>query len=130
MTKKSGNNQTQATTTSFPVVDYLVSLLESLNYPVFLQGTFNGDAYPDSFITYIINSSSDRAHFDDDATSWTWDATVIFYTKNPTLLFSVPETIRTTLKNAGFIPSGKGYNIFSDDPNFTGWTNDYLYLDK
>lgn len=130
MTKKSGNNQTQATTTSFPVVDSLVSLLESLNYPVFLQGTFSGDAYPDSFITYMINSSSDRAHFDDDVTSWTWDATVIFYTKNPTLLFSVPETIRTTLKNAGFIPSGKGYNIFSDDPNFTGWTNDYLYLDK
>ena len=112
------------------VVTLLVSTLESLNYPVFLQGTFDGDDYPESFITYIINSSDDREHYDDDATSWSWDATVIFYSKDPSKLFSVPETIRETLKTAGFIPTGKGYNIFSDDPDFAGWTNQYLYLEK
>ena len=117
-------------TTAFSVVDSLVSNLQSLNYPVFLQGTFSGAEYPDSFITYMVNSSNDRAHFDDETTSWAWDITVIFYSKIPELLFTVPETIRQTLKTAGFIPTGKGYNIFSDDPNFTGWTNDYLFIDK
>lgn len=117
-------------TTAFSVVDSLVSNLQSLNYPVFLQGTFSGAEYPDSFITYIVNSSNDRAHFDDKTTSWAWNITVIFYSKIPELLFTVPETIRQTLKTAGFIPTGKGYNIFSDDPNFTGWTNDYLFIDK
>lgn len=112
------------------VVTLLCDTLKTLDYPVFLQGTYSGATYPDSFITYIINSADDREHYDDDATSWTWNATVIFYTKNPTLLFSVPEQIRAALKTAGFIPTGKGYNIFSDDPNFTGWTNEYLYLDK
>ena len=112
------------------VVTLLCDTLKTLNYPLFLQGTFSGATYPDSFITYIINSADDREHYDDNATSWTWNATVIFYTKNPTLLFSVPEQIRTALKTAGFIPTGKGYNIFSDDPNFTGWTNEYLFLDK
>jgi hypothetical protein len=112
------------------VVNLLCNTIATLNFPYFLQGTFSGAEYPDSFITYIINSSDDRAHYDDNATSWTWNATVIFYTRDPELLATVPALIRSTLKNAGFIPTGKGYNIFSDDPNFTGWTNEYLFLDK
>ena len=112
------------------VVTLLCSTIESLKYPYYLQGTFSGENYPDSFITYIINSSDDRAHYDDKTSSWTWNATVIFYTKDPALLATVPELIRTTLQSVGFIPTGKGYNIFSDDPNFTGWTNEFLFLDK
>lgn len=131
MTKKSGNNATPETTgTDFAIVDLLVSTLESLNYPVFLQGTFTGDSYPETYITYFVESYDDRAHYDDNATSWDFSTTVIVYSKDPAKLFSVPATVRTTLKNAGFIPVGKGYNIFSDDPNYTGWTNQYLYLDK
>lgn len=131
MTKKNANNATpEPTTTDFSVVDLLVSTLESLNYPVFLQGTFCGENYPSTFITYFVDSYEDLTHYDDDAKSWTFAATVIVYSNDPANLFSVPATVRTTLKNAGFIPAGKGYNIFSDDPNFTGWTNQYLFLDK
>ena len=112
------------------IVSILCNLLESLNYPVFLQGTYSGDEYPDDFITYITNDSGDRAHYDDITTSWTWQFTVIFYSRNPEHLDTVPDTIRQTLKAAGFIPQGKGFNVYSDDPNVTGWSNDYLYLDK
>lgn len=130
MTKKGAKNATSNASTGFPVVDLLVSTLESLNFPVFLQGTFSGAEYPESFITYFVESYDDRAHYDDAPDSWTFSTTVIFYSRDPAKLFSIPATIRTTLKNAGFIPTGKGYNIFSDDPNYTGWTNQYLFLDK
>lgn len=112
------------------VLTLLCGELDKLSYPYFLQGTFSGETYPDSFITYIVNSADDREHYDDDATSWTWNVTVIFYSNDPALLTTAPVEIRNALKTAGFIPTGKGYNIFSDDPNFYGWTQEFLYLDK
>ena len=112
------------------VVDLLISTLESLNYPVYLQGTFSGAEYPNSFITFFVNETPDRQHYDDTATSWTWNISVIFFTNDPALLSTMPETLRETMISAGFIPQGKGQNTFSDDPNFTGWANEYLYLEK
>ena len=112
------------------VIPLLIENLESLGYPVFLQGTFCGATYPDNFITYIVNASDDRAHYNDNVTSWTWQFTVIFYSRNPEILDVAPDAIRAKLKAAGFIPQGKGFHIFSDDPNVTGWSNDYLFLDK
>ena len=112
------------------VIDTLINTLATLKYPVYLQGTFSGDQYPPVFFTYIVNASDDRAHYNDNTTSWTWQFTVIFYTNDPTLLDTVPEAARAALKAAGFIPQGKGLNVYSDDPNFTGWSLDYLFLDK
>lgn len=112
------------------VNELLYNTLLSLGYPVFLQGTYTGETYPDSFITTITNASDDREHYNDETTSWTWNFTVIFYSKNPELLDTAPDDIRSALKRAGFIPQGKGFNIFSDDPDFTGWATDYLFLDK
>ena len=112
------------------VIDTLFENLSSIGYPVFLQGTFCGADYPDSFITYIVNSADDRSHYDNETDSFNWGVSVLFYSKNPELLFSVPDLIRAKLKNAGFIPQGKGYNIYSDDPNFSGWTTDYLFFEK
>lgn len=110
--------------------ELFLNTLLSLGYPVFLQGTFSGAEYPASFITFIVNSSDDREHYDDTTTSWTWEFTAIFYTKQPELLTVAPDAIRAALKAAGFIPQGKGFNIFSDDPNYSGWSTDYLFLDK
>lgn len=112
------------------VIETLFDTLSGLGYPVYLQGTFSGAEYPDSFITYIVNSSDDRAHYDDEPDSFNWGVSVLFYSKNPELLFSVPGTIRENLKTVGFIPQGKGYNIYSDDPNYSGWTTDYLFFEK
>ena len=112
------------------VYELLFNTLQTLGYSVFLQGTYTGETYPDSFITIITNASDDREHYNDNPTSWTWDFTVIFYSKIPELLDTAPDAIRSALKLAGFIPQGKGFNIYSDDPNFTGWATDYLYLEK
>lgn len=112
------------------VNELLYNTLVSVGYPVYLQGTYTGAQYPDSFITYIVNASDDNTHYDDDVQSWAWDFTVIFYSKVPQLLDTAPDAIRAALKAAGFIPRGKGFNIFSDDPQFTGWTTEYIFNER
>lgn len=113
------------------VIDLLITTLTTAyKYPVFLQGTFSGDDYPDNFFTYFVNESPDRQHYDNKADSWTWDITVIYYTKDAALLSTMPKQSREALQAVGFIPQGKGRNTFSDDPNFTGWATEFLFLDK
>lgn len=112
------------------VIKYLCDNLESLGYEVFLQGTYSGDDYPDNFITYICNDSPDGDHYDDEPQNWIWNFTVIFYSRNPYLLETAPDAIRARLKAAGFIPQGKGLNVFSDDPNVSGWSTDYLFKEQ
>lgn len=112
------------------VITNLYNLLNALGYPVFLQGTYTGATYPESFITYTVNSTDDINHYDDDVASWGWDISVIFYTKVASLMDTAPDAIRAQLKKAGFIPQGKGYNIFSDDPDFTGWITEFLYQEQ
>lgn len=111
------------------MISLLFNELSKCGYPVFLQGTYSGAEYPDSFITYIVQTTDDATHYNNDPTSWRWSFSVIFYSKNPELMDSAPDAIRATLKAAGFIPLGKGYHTFSDDPEYTGWITEYLYLE-
>lgn len=97
---------------------------------VFLQGTLAPDmAYPDSFITFWTNYTDDNSHFDDETFSIDWNFSVIYYSSDPALVNSVPATIITALKNAGFIPQGKGNDVQSDVPSHTGWAMDFIYTE-
>lgn len=108
----------------------LISTLETLGYPVHLQGTMNPDeAYPPSFITVFTQFSEDAANFDNETFAVSWQHQVIFYSSDPVLVESVPTTIRNTLKKAGFIPQGRGHDIPSDEPSHTGWVQEYLFLE-
>ncbi len=94
---------------------------------VYLQGTLSEDEpYPESFITFWTNYTDDNSHFDNDVISVDWQFSVIFYSNDPALVGSVPDTIRNALKQAGFIPQGKGYDIPSDVESHTGWAMDYI----
>ena len=104
--------------------------LLSLGYPVFLHGTMTEDkAFPNSFITFLVTNSSNASHYDDLVRSYEWRFQVAFYSNDPLLVASVPDTIRATLKAAGFIPQGKGYDLPSDEPTHTGWVQEYYYLE-
>lgn len=110
--------------------DLLIKTLETLGYDVFLQGTIADDEpYPESFITFFTTNSSDYGFYDGEPSGTEWAYTIIFYTSNPELMSSVPKTLYSTLKSAGFIPQGKGRDVPSDEPTHTGWANEYLYLD-
>jgi hypothetical protein len=111
--------------------DALISLLESFGYPVRLQGSLAEDeAYPESFFTFWNNDTSDGSHYDNDAISYIWDFDVNFYSSNPALVNTVLLEVRTLLKNNGWIISGKGYDVASDEPTHTGRQINTIYIER
>lgn len=110
--------------------DTLISLLESFGYPVLLQGSMSEDtAYPESFFTFWNNDSEDGNHYDNDAVSYVWDFDVNFYSIDPSLTNTLLLQAKKLLKQNGFIISGKGYDVASDEPTHTGRGMNVLYLE-
>ena len=108
----------------------LIETLETLGYPVALQGTMQPDEpYPDDFITVLTVGSNDAAHYDNEAHAAAWEFQVFFYSTDPLKVASVPKEIRQLLKAAGFIPQGRGRDIPSDEPTHTGCAMDFYYLE-
>jgi len=101
--------------------DLLIETLESFRYPVIQQGTLSkDDPYPDSFFTFWNNDSYDGNHYDNDTVSYVWDFDVNFYSTDPALVNSKLIEAKAKLKQQGFIVSGKGYDVASDEPTHTG----------
>lgn len=99
----------------------LVVLLETLNYPVFLQGSLNPDEqYPDSFFTFWNFSTPEAAFYDDAANRAVWGFWIYFYSIDPMLVEQIPETARQLLKQNGYILQGKPNDISVDRPTHTG----------
>ncbi|MCQ2399830.1 MAG: hypothetical protein MJ072_04930, partial [Clostridia bacterium] len=63
----------------------LIAILETIcPNNVYLQGTLAADAsYPESFITFWTNDTTDDAFYDNDAKKENWFFTVIFYSSDP-----------------------------------------------
>lgn len=111
--------------------DLLITLLETFGYPVFLQGSLSEDeAYPDSFFTFWNNESYDNNHYDNEAVSYTWNFDVNFYSIDPALVNSMLLQAKILLKQNGFIISGKGYDVMSDEPTHTGRGMNALIIDN
>ena len=109
----------------------LIKALEACGYveceTCFLQGTLNPkESYPKEFVTFWTNYTDDGAHFDNETTSYDWAFSVILYSDDPEIVNTKPDEIRAVLKAAGFIPQGKGQDVPSDNPAFTGWAMDFI----
>ena len=110
--------------------DALISLLAALEYPVFLQGSLLPDEpYPPSFFTIWNDDGYDGSHYDNDAVSTIWRFSVNFYSTDPALVISELDAARAALKAAGWIVSGRGYDVASDEQTHTGRGFSALYLD-
>ena len=111
--------------------DELIELLETFGYPVRQQGSLTeNDAYPQSFFTFWDNDSYDNSHYDNHAISYTWDFDINFYSTDPTLVNTVLLRAKALLISNGFIISGKGYDIASDEPTHTGRGMHALYVER
>ena len=111
--------------------DELISLLETFGYPVRLQGSFAEDEqYPESFFTFWNNDSSDGSHYDNDAVSYIWDFDVNFYSIDPALVNTVLLDARRLMKSNGWIMSGKGHDLASDEPTHTGRGINVKYIER
>ena len=109
--------------------DALIDTLSNLGYPVIRQGSMSDDtSYPDHFFTFWNNDSSDHSHYDNAEYGIVWDFDVNFYSINPSKTYSVLREARAALKKAGWIISGEGYDVASDEPTHTGRGMNATYL--
>lgn len=101
--------------------DKLINVLESLNYPYFQQGTMNQEeGYPDSYFTFKNMNTSGDAFYNNEEHKTIWLFIVAFYSNNPDLIEKELLNAKKKLKEKGFIVSGKGYDVESDEPTQTG----------
>ena len=106
----------------------LITILESFGYPVFLQGSLNqNDPYPESFFTFWNSNTADGSHYNNKRISCNWDFSVNFYSSNPTLVNTMLLSAIESLRAAGWIISGDGYDVPSDEPTHTGRGVDAIY---
>ena len=109
----------------------LISILESFGYPVFQQGSLTEEEpYPESFFTFWNNSSNDGSHYDNDAINFVWSFDVNFYSVDPNLVNTMLVEARAVLRANGFIVSGKGYDLTSDEPTHTGRGISVLFIER
>lgn len=106
----------------------LIDILETFcPNNVYLQGVLNPNAdYPQAFITFFVTETADLEHFDNETAGVAWYFNVVFYSNNPAEFNTIPALIITALKQAGFIPQGKGRDILSDRPTHTGWAMEFI----
>lgn len=109
--------------------DRLIELLESFGYDVIRQGSLGEDeAYPDNFFTYWNNDAYDGNHYDGEAVSTVYDYDVNFYSNSPANTFDKLREAITLLKSEGFIITGDGYDVASDENSHTGRGVRVLYM--
>lgn len=109
--------------------DLLIETLESLGYPVRLQGSLlPNESYPDHFFTFWNNDSYGNSFYDDDEKSTVYSYQVNFYSINPEWVYTKLRAAKVALKNVGFITSGDGYSVTSDEETHDGRGMTVLYL--
>ena len=99
--------------------DRLIAILETLGFPVYLQGSLAGADWPPSFFTFW-TASDDGPHYDNAPISTIWTMDINFYSLEPELVNSVLLSAKRALRAAGFIVGGKGRDLSSDQAAYTG----------
>lgn len=108
--------------------DLLISILETLGYPVFLQGSLLPDQpYPDSFFTFWNDSADGDSYYSNEENAILWAYSLNFYSNNPTLVNTKLLEAKELLKAQNFIISGAGYSVMSDEQTHTGRGITVLY---
>ena len=111
--------------------ELLIETLKPLGYPIRLQGSFKeGEAYPNNFFTFWNNDVSGDEFYDNDEHSFIWDFDLMFYSTDPKLVNEKLLEAKQLLKENGFIVSGKGYDVVSDEPTHTGRGINVLKIEK
>lgn len=109
--------------------DLFIETVESLGFPVRLQGSLLPDEpYPDHFFTFWNNSSRGESFYDNEEKSTLFDYDLNFYSINPEWVYTKLRAAIVALKKAGFIISGDGYSVVSDEPTHDGRGVNVRYL--
>ena len=108
--------------------DKLIKALESLGYPVKLQGSLlPAEPYPDSFFTFWNDSADGASYYSNNEGAILWAYSLNFYSIDPALVNSKLLEAKALLKKEGWVVSGAGYDVPSDEPTHTGRGISLLY---
>lgn len=111
--------------------DILINVLETFNFPVRRQGSLLPDEpYPDNFFTFWNNSSNSDTFYDNKENIYVYEFDVNFYSNNPENVYSTLRAAIEKLKAAGFIISGGGYDVASDEATHDGRGVGCVYIEK
>ena len=111
--------------------DLLIETLETFGIPVLLQGSLGeAEAYPDRFFTFWNNDSFDGSYYDNQAVSTVYDFDVNCYSTDPAQVSALLLQAKQRLRGVGFLISGKGHSVVSDEPTHTGRGMSVLYLEN
>ena len=111
--------------------DLLISTLESLGYPVRLQGSLlENEPYPDSFFTFWNDSADGSSFYSNDEKAILWSYSLNFYSTDPVLVNTKLIEAKRLLRDAGWIVSGAGYDVPSDEPTHTGRGMSLVYRQR
>lgn len=111
--------------------ELLIKTLEPLGYPIFQQGSLSEEEpYPESFFTFWNNETNGDEFYDNEEHSYIWNFDLNFYSSNPKLVNTKLLEAKALLKKVGFIITGKGYDIASDEATHTGRGINILKIEK
>ena len=101
--------------------DLLITTISTLGFPVIQQGSLDpNEEYPDSFFTFWNRAADGDSFYDDDEHSIDWNFDLNFYSTDPQLVNTKLMEAKSLLKQNGFIVSGAGYDVASDEITHTG----------
>jgi len=111
------------------VKNKLMAILDDYDYPYYLQGTVEEGNYPESFFTFWNTDSYDQSFYDNSAHRHVYVFTLYFYSTDPDLVNAVLLEAKEDFEGAGWIVRGKGYDVPSDDPSYTGRAIELTYIE-
>lgn len=101
--------------------DKLIEVLESIIPEVIRQGSMSPKAtYPEEFFTFWNDSSDGDSFYDNTETAIVWSFTVCCYGRKPTSVYEKLMQAKEALKQEGFIVTGGGYDVMSDEKTHIG----------
>ena len=108
--------------------DKLIEILEALGYPVKLQGSLLPDeSYPDHFFTFWNDSADGVSYYSNNEGAILWAYSLNFYSIDTVLVNTKLLEAKALLKSAGWVVSGAGYDVPSDEATHTGRGISLLY---
>lgn len=102
--------------------DLLIKIIEeAFGFPMMLQGSLlPEEPYPDNFFTYWNDSADGTGFYNNNESEILWQYSLSFYGRDPVKVNSILLEVKPILKAAGFIVTGAGYSVVSDEPTHTG----------
>ena len=98
----------------------IIKLLESLGYPVYMQGSLPEDANPEAFFTFWNFTAEDASYYDNDSKTYEVGYWVYFYSLDPVLPDTMLLEARKILKEHDYVPDGPGKSVMAHNKDYTG----------